>query len=259
MPKYLPYSRRELRSRFATWSKRNWTTILIVAVGAIGLIALETYLLLGIGERPPWKYYVLGLLHTAIVAAFLYALGATYIAHDREAILHLRGAWGEENTRDILKRAKRKKLIWGWVDSVTLQSGDIDHLVITRSGGLIAMDSKWRNHADAADRESMVQSARKAKLRAEGVMQSLLKRERGGHRAAANPLPVRPVIVVWGALKEDIPAGAVVAGVDFVGGLELIPWLRSLNGGDVSADAAGDLLARLEAFRATAWSATTRR
>lgn len=227
MPKYLPFSRRELRSRFATWAKKNWRTIGIFGVGLLLLLALETYLLLGLGERTAWKWYVLGIVHAGVIAAFLYALGATFIAHDREAIFHLRGAWGEENTRDELKRAKRKKVIWDWVDSVTLASGDIDHLVVTRAGGLVALDSKWRNQVGANDRDAMVKSAhRVVKLRAEGVMQSLLRRERGGHRAAVNPLRVRPAVVVWGAWKEDVPSGAQLEGVDFVGGRELVSWLR---------------------------------
>jgi hypothetical protein len=254
MPKYLPFSRRELRSRFATWAKKNWRTIGIFGVGLLLLLALETYLLLGLGERAAWKWYVLGIVHAGVVAAFLYALGGTFIAHDREAIFHLRGAWGEENTRDELKRAKRKKVIWDWVDSVTLASGDIDHLVVTRAGGLVALDSKWRNQVGANDRDAMVKSAhRVVKLRAEGVMQSLLRRERGGHRAAVNPLRVRPAVVVWGAWKEDVPSGAQLEGVDFVGGRELVSWLRTLEGETVTSDAAKDLIRRLEAFRAEAW------
>lgn len=258
MARYLPYSRRELRVRFATRVKRNSRPLLILLLGAIGLVALTSYLLLGVGDPAPWSWYLLGLMHATIVAIYIYALWSTYITFDQEAIFHLRGAWGEENTRDILKQARRKKLIWGWVDSVSLQFGDIDHLVVTRSGGLIAMDSKWRNNADATGHELMVQSARKTKLRAEGVMQSLLKRERGGHRASVNPLAVRPVIVVWGALAQDIPVGAAVAGVNFVGGLNLIAWLRDLNGEPVSRDAARDLITRLEAFRETAWSVATK-
>jgi hypothetical protein len=253
MPKYRAFSRRVLRARFRTWARGNWKAILLLAIGALALIGVETYLILGVGERPVWKWYVLGVLHAVVTAAFLIALAATFLAHDREAILHLRGAWGEEITRDELKRAKRRKLIWGWVDSVTLKFGDIDHLVVTRSGGLLAIDSKWRNQSSVADRDSMVKSARKAKLRADALMQSLLKRERGGHRAAGNPLSVRPVVVVWGTAKRDIPRGAQVEGVDFVGGNELISWLRTLDGECVDAGAAKDVLRRLEAFRATAW------
>jgi len=43
-----------------------------------------------------------------VIAATLFALGSTFRAYDRQAILHMRGAWGEEITRDELKRAKRR-------------------------------------------------------------------------------------------------------------------------------------------------------
>lgn len=190
MPKYLPFSRRELRSRFATWAKKNWRTIGIFGVGLLLLLALETYLLLGLGERTAWKWYVLGIVHAGVIAAFLYALGATFIAHDREAIFHLRRAWGEENTRDELKRAKRKKVIWDWVDSVTLASGDIDHLVVTRAGGLVALDSKWRNQVGANDRDAMVKSAHRVfKLRAEGVMQKPAQARARRASSGSQPTP----------------------------------------------------------------------
>ncbi|WP_166389739.1 nuclease-related domain-containing protein [Nocardioides ochotonae] len=100
-----------------------------------------------------------------------------FLAHDAEAIWHVRGAWGEDNTRDELQRAKRKRLVWAWVDSVTLQAGDIDHLVVTRNGGLVAIDSKWRSKInDAAD---MARAAQKVRLRAEGLTRDLLKGDAG--------------------------------------------------------------------------------
>ena len=47
-------------------------------------------------------------------------------------------------------------------------------------------------------------------------------------------------------------------GVDFVGGRELVSWLRTLEGETVTSDAAKDLVRRLEAFRAEAWSSTAK-
>jgi hypothetical protein len=257
--RYLPYSRRELRARFVTWVRRNWLLILGAAVGGAVLLAVETYLLMAIGDRTSWKWYLLGVTHSVVLLTFAHLLWATFMANDREAIHHVRGAWGEENTRNELRRAKRKKLIWGWIDSVTLQSGDIDHLVVTRAGGLVAIDSKWRNHLDAADRDAMVQSALKVRLRAEGVVQTLLQRERGGHRASSNPLAVRPAVVIWGAARDQIPSETRVEGVDFVGGQDFLSWLRRLDGEAVETDAAQDVLQRVAGFRATAWPTAPRR
>jgi len=131
------------------------------------------------------------------------SLQAAFLAHDREAIWHLRGAWGEDNTRNELQRAKRNRLIWGWVDSITLQAGDLDHLVVTRHGGLVAIDSKWRNQHTADDALDMARGASKARLRVEGLAQTLLLSQRGGarHRARSNALTVRPVVVLWGAAQ----------------------------------------------------------
>ena len=115
-------------------------------------------------------------------------------------------------------------MIWGWVDSINLQAGDLDHLVVTRRGGLVAIDSKWRNQAnDAID---MAQAARRVRTRAEGLTQSLLKAERGArHRARANPLRVVPVVVLWGAAQHEVPDQARVEGIDFVAGRRLLVWL----------------------------------
>ena len=101
------------------------------------------------------------------MAAYLHALQSAFLASDGEAIWHLRGAWGEENTRSELQRARRKRLIWGWVDSISLRAGDLDHLVVTRHGGLVAVDSKWRNRA--SDTVDMARAADKARLRAEAL------------------------------------------------------------------------------------------
>ncbi len=230
-----------------------------MALGAVALVVIESLLLLGIGERTAWKLYLLGMLHAVIIAAFLGAVTSTFIAHDREAIFQLRGAWGEENTRDQLRKAQHKKLIWGWVDSVAVAFGDIDHLVVTRSGGLLAIDSKWRSHSDGAGRDAMVQSAQRCKVRAEGVIRSLRKPEQTRRGGAASPRPLRPVVVVWGALQDDIAQGTMLDGVEFVGGRQLVSWLRGLDGNKVEQDEAKDLIERLEAFRATAWPTATRR
>ena len=147
----------------------------------------------------------------------------------------MRGAWGEENTRDQLRRAQHKKLIWGWVDSVAVEFGDIDHLVVTRSGGLLAIDSKWRSHSDGAGRDAMVQSAQRCKVRAEGVIRSLRKPEQTRRGGAASPRPVRPVVVLWGALHYDIAQGMIWTGSSSRA-TTADPLLRGLDGHRVEQD-----------------------
>jgi hypothetical protein len=134
-----------------------------------------------LGVHWPWLWYALGVLQAAIVGGFLYMMNMSFLASDPEAMKHVRGSWGEENTRDELLRAQRKKLIWGWVDSITLERGDLDQLVVTRGGGVVAIDSKWRN--DIMDHAAIVEAARRVQLRSEGVVPSLLQSERGSHRA----------------------------------------------------------------------------
>ena len=55
---------------------------------------------------------------------------------------------------------------------INFQGGDLDHLVVTRRGGLVAIDSNWRNQA--SDTIDMAQAARRVR-RAEGLAQSLRK------------------------------------------------------------------------------------
>jgi hypothetical protein len=215
----------------------------------LALIAAETVLITVILTPTAFTWWLLGVFHTTVVAAYLHILHAAFLATDREAIWHLRGAWGEDNTRSELQRAKRKRLIWGWVDSITLQAGDLDHLVVTRRGGLVAIDSKWRNRA--SDTVEMAQAARRVRTRAEGLAQSLLKAERGArHRAKENPLRVVPVVVLWGAAQHEMPEHARVDGIDFVAGRRLLTWLRTLDGERVDKSAAADVIDRLEKYRA---------
>lgn len=259
MTKYHPYARRELRRLFRRWAWRNRGRLGVVTVGVLVLIAFETWMFSISSLSPALRWYLMGCLHVAVVAVYVGAIGTTFLTHEREAILHLRGAWGEDFTRDELERARRKKLIWGWVDSVTLQSGDIDHLVVTKSGGLVAIDSKWRSSAAHLNPAAIAQEASKARLRAEGVVRTVLKTERGAHRASALAFRVNPLVVVWGAARDVIPDGATLDGVHFVEGPGLLDWLKRLDGDVIDEAAAAEVLAQIERFRSGAWSAGTKR
>lgn len=204
-------------------------------------------------RRGPLFWYLLGAFHALWIALALGMVGVIWLASSQTAVLNLRGALGEDNTTEVLKSARRKA-IWGFVTGVETGGGDIDHLVVTRSGGVLAIDSKWRNEVTAELLETMAISARKAARRAESIMRSehvgTLKRERGArHRAQTWSYVVRPVVVVWGAEGRRMPDSAMKTDVEFVAGPKLSKWLRSLDGQVVDKDAATDLLARLAEFR----------
>jgi hypothetical protein len=256
MAKFAPYSRQEFRRSFIDWGKRNIKVVLVVMTGAAVLICLETMLLLRFVPSPAFKWYLLGAVHVGVAAAFVHLLHVAFLAHDRRALMHMRGAWGEENTREELKRARRRRLIWGWVDSISLRAGDIEHLVVTRRGGVVAIDSKWRNQHTSEDIAAMVQAANRVRLRAEGLTQTLLASERSArHRARTNALTVRPLVVVWGAAQHDVPDGATVDGIEFIAGRRLMKWLRHVDGDPVTRGAAKDVLERLVTYRLKASSA----
>ena len=174
-----------------------------------------------------------------------------FLASNQDAVWQVRGSLGETNTRDELKRAKRRRLIWGWVDSINVTGGDIDHLVITRHGGIVAIDSKWRNDTIGDDISRSAHSAAKAARRAGTVLRHLgyYKREHTARRRADMSITITPLVVLWGPIQREVPAAARVDEVDFVTGGDLLAWLRQHRSEDVSRQAAKRLLKELEQFR----------
>lgn len=250
MPDHHPYARVDYRRRLRAWLRRQLKLVAMVTIGFLASIALIVGVLLTIMPPSALKWWLLGALPTAIGAAYLHLLHTAFLAHDAKAIWQVRGAWGEDNTRSELQRAKRKRLVWGWVDSLGLQHGDIDHLVVTRRGGLVAVDSKWRNQVN--DATEMAQAAQKVRLRAEGVMRDLLKGDsRGARRAKVNPLSVTSVVVLWGSAQHGVPDGAEVDGIEFIAGRRFVDWLARQDGQTVDRGAAKDLVRSLEVMRAS--------
>ena len=259
MTKYHPYARRRLRSLFRRWVHANLWRVAVLLAGAALLIAFETWMFLALDLSEGLRWFLIGLVPTLIAALVVAGLFIAFLTHEPEGIHQVRGAWGEDFTRDELVRARRKRLIWGWVDSVTVQGGDIDHLVVTRSGGLLALDSKWRSDVAQLDPSAMAAEASRARLRAEGVVQTLVKKERGSHRAPAKSFRVTPLVVIWGGAGNHVPESASVEGVGFVPGRGLVDWISTLAGEAVDEAAAADLLSRLEDFRRASWRQVTTR
>lgn len=249
MPNHHPYSRREFRRRLRLWIHRNWKLFAALSAGLLALIAVSAAVLLALVPDSGFRWWLLGALPTGMVAAWLHLIHTAFLAHDANAIWDVRGAWGEDNTRSELQRAKRKKLVWGWVDSLGLLHGDIDHLVVTRRGGLVAVDSKWRSQV--SDSAEMARAAHKMRLRAEALTRDLLRGDaRGTRRARVNPLGVTPVVVLWGAAQHGVPEGATVDGIEFVAGRRFVDWLGRLDGQPVDRRAAADIVRALEDKRA---------
>ncbi len=246
-----PYSRELDRELFRDWRRRNRAVVIYCALGMAVMLVLGSIGILIVRTDSWLKWYSLGGFHVGAVAVTLYGLRMIYLASVPQAIHQVRGAYGEDNTRSELARAKRKKLIWGWADSVQVSNSDIDHLVVTRTAGIVAIDSKWRsqNLLSDSEAEEMASAARRAGTRAQGVIQTGLKRERGSHRAQVAPIKVIPLVVLWGPLQHHVPADACVDGVEFVAGRELLAWLAAHTGEDVDKKAAKDLLEQIERFR----------
>lgn len=249
MAKVQPYPRQELKRLRRDWRRRNVKLLLAFSAFVFVVLATVTFLLAGVASPNGFTWYLLGALHAGAIVACVHGVDSAFLAHDARAIHQLRGAWGEDITRDELRRAQRRRLIWGWVDTITLQAGDIDHLVVTRRGGLLAIDTKWRS-GTGSDASDMARAAARARTRAEGLTRSLWKAESGArHRARAHPLPVTPVVVVWGALQHAIPDGARCDGIEFVAGQNLLGWLGQLDGEPVAKDAAREVVRRLREYR----------
>lgn len=250
-----PYSQRQLTLRRRAWLRKNRLLVAVVILGALAVAAILTGIV-HVLTRGEFRWYLIGLAHAGTAAAILHLLNTAFYAHDRKALLHVRGAWGEDNTRTELGAAKRRRLIWDWVDSITLQSGDIDHLVITRRAGVVAIDSKWRNSVKAEDISAMARSARTAATRATALTETLLAADRAArHRAKVRPVTVTPLIVMWGSAHHDVPEAFERDGVAFVSGRRLNKHLRALDGHPIDLRAARDLSRKLENYRKTSWKA----
>jgi hypothetical protein len=93
--KYKPYSRRELRRRLVSWVRNNIRLLAGLTAGLILLLAVETFLLVVVGTPGPWSWWLLGAEQAGVVALYLHVLHNAFLANDREAIRHLRGAWAK--------------------------------------------------------------------------------------------------------------------------------------------------------------------
>lgn len=189
--KFVPYPQRELSREFVRFAESKARAIVILGVGVLAIGGVVTTLLVFFEPHGPMLWYLLGALHAMLLAMALGMVGLLFLASSSRGVTFLRGVLGEGNTKDFLDAAMRRT-IWGYVAGVATAGGDIDHLVVTRRAGVLAVDSKWRNEVTPAGIEDMAGSARSAAKRAESIMRSehvgVLKRERGvKHRSTDAP------------------------------------------------------------------------
>lgn len=240
----------QLRRQFSEHLRANRALLIKLALVEISVLAVATAVILLLWPSTLLTGYLVGALHAGFIAMIVHHVRLAFFARESTAIHHLRGAMGESSTSDELRRAKRQRLIWGWVDGITVRGGDIDHLVVTRTAGVWAIDTKWMSslhHVDAA-----ADAASKARRRAESVLRSqkLLTREASArHRADAASFTVRPLVVVWGAAHEQIPDDAMIGEVPFVRGDHLVAWLSAHDGEPIDERVASGMLESLERFR----------
>ena len=149
------------------------------------------------------------------------------------------GYTGKDITRHEIKKAARRGHVWGWVDNIEVADGDT-YLLVLASCGALAIDSQW--HATDLTPELLAHDSRKAAHAARRAASIL--------RSQETPLPVRGVLVVWGATAHEFPvAGCQVDGVDIIAGRQLRHWLPQLGPGELTRDRAGVVLTGLRHFR----------
>jgi hypothetical protein len=173
--------------------------------------------------------YLLGVVH-GIVAAAIVGVAASKVLATKS----------EPGIVDLLRSATKEHQVWGWVDDVEVPGGMVDHLVVTREGGVVAIDSRWSS--EELTPELLAEDAQRALLAARGASAVLHSHD----RAPA----VRPLLVYWGDIQSEVKKLAVrnLEGVEFLAGRELRAWLRKQNGRPVVRREARVILKGLRGF-----------
>lgn len=230
MSKRRSYAQRRLRREGRAFLRRNrWSIVRLV--GGIGGLCLVPAL---IGTPA----YETGLIHGFFIAATAATLVFGF-AIDGDGTFLIAGNLGEGSTVEDLVAAKKAGHIWGAVNNVEARGRDVDHVVLTPSG-VLAVESKFR--FKGASKQWLVWAASEADEAAR-TARLVLQSKDIGHRTE-----VRPVLVIWGGARRELPDVQVIRGVDVVRGDALVAWLERCSRGGLSQDNAEVLLSRLAAF-----------
>lgn len=201
------HNERQIRTALRRFVLRNWRMVSALLLAWIAIIGVTAIAMNG---------YLAGFMHGVLVASFPFMIYLGFLLGSGQTF-RVSGKWGEDNTRDSLRAARRRRRIHGWIDNLEVQGGDVDHLVFS-DHGVFAIDSKWHGHALTSetlrrDQERAASSAQRAR--------SIL-------RAVSAPQEVTPVVVIWGGQQEHVPSGGVIRDdVLFLAGRDLKKWLRS--------------------------------
>jgi len=211
------------------FARRNVPFALPLAVMLLSAALLVSYWLDG---------YLLGLAH-GLVAATIVGVAASRV----------RAPKGEQGIGDLLRSAGKERQVWGWVDDVAVQGGQVDHLVVTREGGVVAIDSRWSS--EELTPELLADDVHRALLTARRAAQVLDTRDRA-------PV-VRPLLVYWGSIQAEVRKLPVrnLEGVELLAGRELRAWLRRQNGRPVERGDARSILKAVRDHRRRAGTAAS--
>jgi hypothetical protein len=245
------YARRQLRATLGGFLLLNRWPLFFLAALLVVCAALT---------RPlGGSQYQQGLVDGLVVMLGLSGAGLLFLMHT-EGLQQLAGAWGEERTAEILKSARKRGIVWGSVNNITMGRYDIDHIAFT-PGGVLALESKWKFRELGRDRwldNDLHQAARNAE-KTRSILRS---------RDIGSVHEVTPILVVWGKGSYEIADdGEDVDGVHLVAGADLEKWLRQFAVGRLAEDNARRDLHALQVFAekrraavaTTARSAATRR
>jgi hypothetical protein len=199
------------------WVRRSARPLAYLSATAVVLGVVAWGLFEWFTPMGPRSWYLLGVLHVLLLASFVGAVVMVVVSAEPDRTP--RTAWGEEYTRDELRHAHRRRIVRHALHDVTVDDGEVDHLVVTRHGGLVAMDSKYRSSVDPAELPELAASAAAVAQRAA----RLLERMQQGRTSVP---AVRPVLVLWGKGQKSLDLPMTVDGVDVVRGPDLVEWLR---------------------------------
>jgi hypothetical protein len=233
MSKRHSYARRTMRKTLRSFLRANgWSLAPIALVAVLG--TLPAYL-----THHRWEA---GFITGFMLMAFVLIVALAFALHT-EGLQQLAGAWGEDNSRDEIDKARRQGHVWGAVHNIEIGGfGDIDHVVLT-PGGVLAAETKWKFRE--LGRKWLHSDLRQARAAAAKTRSVLRSKDIGVIH------DVTPVLVVWGKGRHEIAEGGeLIDGVHVVAGSDLSAWLSRWGTGRLAQDNAEPVLSSLEAFAA---------
>lgn len=210
---------------------RGPVTILLVLVA---VVTAFTFVL----PSPRWFTFAVGVLDASVLW-----MAALVVIEQSGSWSWRLGSTGEELTGEQLAKLGDRCRV---VHALPLKYGDVDHVVVTPAG-VVAIESKFTSNPwttrDVKAGGRLTLAAAQARASASETRLRL--------RAYAKPLPVEPLVVLWG--RTDLETELDVGGTAVVHGSRLTDWLGHRDEPGLSRaeiDAAADGLERYIAGRA---------